>query len=393
MLYPISSNWFVHAETGDVGIGTIDPTARLDVNGVVRTRSGVQFPDGTTQTTAQVAGPAGPVGPTGPAGLLIDGSANETAYHDGTTWVPTSNLKNDGATIGVGADPHTEYAFDVAASAASNAVRGWRGSSVAGFLGVIGTDDFGNVSTTDWLGLEMGVVGICTSPSPSGNIGVLGHANQVGVRGEYSNNPTVDYAELGTNGVGIVASGATRAGEFLGSVDVTGNLDVTGDLIAGNEIQFSNGTVQATAYPSTQKYAVGSGDFIGVNDLAGTQGANGNGGSLRTWGGMSLIAPVHLPDAATVTRVTFKCYDATGGAELYMQLRRSPHFSQSGANLATAQSSGSGGNYTQTASSISNATIDVDNYEYFVLATPMNGEWSGNGDLAINGVIIEYTVD
>jgi len=68
-LYPIGNEWFVDATSGFVGLGTTSPATRLDVDGVVRSRSGgFRFPDGTTQTTATLVGPQGPAGPQGPLG-------------------------------------------------------------------------------------------------------------------------------------------------------------------------------------------------------------------------------------------------------------------------------------------------------------------------------------
>ncbi len=58
-------------ESGNVGIGTRAPAAALDVVGSLKLEgsgNGITFPDGSTQTTAEVQGPPGPQGPQGPQG-------------------------------------------------------------------------------------------------------------------------------------------------------------------------------------------------------------------------------------------------------------------------------------------------------------------------------------
>ncbi len=59
----------VFAGTGNVGIGTTTPTTALDVVGVVKSSGGIQFADGSLQTTATAQGLQGPPGPQGPQGL------------------------------------------------------------------------------------------------------------------------------------------------------------------------------------------------------------------------------------------------------------------------------------------------------------------------------------
>jgi len=78
------------------------------------------------------------------------------------------------------------------------------------------------------------VIGISAGSSAADNVGVLGHSNGVGVRGESSLDPSGTYGELGVaGGVGLRAAGTTLAADFLGAVDVATALDVTGTATVG----------------------------------------------------------------------------------------------------------------------------------------------------------------
>ena len=78
-LLPVGPKLFVDPVFDRVGVGTTAPARALDVDGVIRSRSGgFQFPDGTIQTTKTLQGPPGApgpqgfqgaAGPTGPQGL------------------------------------------------------------------------------------------------------------------------------------------------------------------------------------------------------------------------------------------------------------------------------------------------------------------------------------
>ncbi len=100
-----------------IGLGGVtDPQARLDVNGYIRCRSGgLEFPDGSVQTTASLrgaqglAGPAGPqgtrgtpgpqglqgpAGPTGPPGYQ-GCSCSSSCYLDSTSYSGKASNMND----------------------------------------------------------------------------------------------------------------------------------------------------------------------------------------------------------------------------------------------------------------------------------------------------------
>jgi hypothetical protein len=90
------------AANGNVGIGTTSPTARLHVNGEIRSQTGgIRFPDNTVQTTAQLVGPAGPAGPAGQRGqacwdLNNNGVGNvATEDRDGDGLVNVDDCRGD----------------------------------------------------------------------------------------------------------------------------------------------------------------------------------------------------------------------------------------------------------------------------------------------------------
>ncbi len=62
LVYQVNAQMYIK-DDGYVGVGTVNPSSRLTVNGVIETISGgIKFPDSTFQTTAQIQGPEGPPG-------------------------------------------------------------------------------------------------------------------------------------------------------------------------------------------------------------------------------------------------------------------------------------------------------------------------------------------
>jgi ribosomal protein S6E (S10) len=84
---------------GSQGIqGVAGPTGAQGIQGVAGATGAQGLPGATG---AGVAGPTGPTGPAG-SGSLPSGTSGQTLRHDGTTFVATSNLYNNGTSVGIG---------------------------------------------------------------------------------------------------------------------------------------------------------------------------------------------------------------------------------------------------------------------------------------------------
>ena len=93
----------VLGDNAKVGIGTSTPSYDLDVAGDVNFtgglyENGVLFSGGATGPT----GPSGADGATGPTGPVVSGSNGQSLRHDGSDWVASSFLYNNGFVVGVG---------------------------------------------------------------------------------------------------------------------------------------------------------------------------------------------------------------------------------------------------------------------------------------------------
>ena len=106
------------------------------------------------------------------------------------------------------------------ATAAAATGRYAAGSTSEGALGVVGSNDWQGHASADWPSFEIGLAGVALDGTAGDNVGLLGHSNGAGVRGENVELPSTDYAELGRSGTGVVASGLAWAAELLGDVAV-----------------------------------------------------------------------------------------------------------------------------------------------------------------------------
>lgn len=109
-----ASNTVILGNGASVGVGTSTPGYELDVVGDINFtgdlyENGVLFAGGSGAT-----GPTGPSGSdgsdgadgaTGPTGPLVSGSSSQTLRHDGSDWVASSSIRNDGTRVGINTAP------------------------------------------------------------------------------------------------------------------------------------------------------------------------------------------------------------------------------------------------------------------------------------------------
>jgi hypothetical protein len=312
--------------------------------------------------------------------------------------------------------------FNVAIDGDAAGVYGRSDSSYGG-KGVYG---IGNDST----GLNYGVYGESLSPygrgvygyaSSTGNgdsIGVLGRSDSVGGTGifgfssaETGQNYGVYGKSYSTNGFGVLGSATALTGTTFGVYGVNSSpdgyavygrtLDPNGYGIYSEGDAHIDGTL--TWRTITRTLTLTAADF---NPASSTQSYGNNGDVLQNTETASLIAdtfiaPVHLPQNATITKISFHYYANASliGAstcstpyddgtcyEGRIFLFRSLTGRQLMAQVNNSPTSSGSTNYVAT-SAINYPLIDNDNYGYYIHATLLRGDviW-------LYSVQIEYTI-
>lgn len=114
----------------------------------------------------------------------------------------------------------------------------------------------------------------------------------------------------------------------------------------------------------------------------------GMGGAYIASGSGALVTPVYLPDGATVVRLTVY-FDDASSSDMTVSLGRLSLMSGGYSHLAEVTSSGAGGYYNLSDTTINGPTIDNTNGGYQIYA--YSNAW--NSDLKLMGVVVTYTVD
>jgi len=238
--------------------------------------------------------------------------------------------------------------------------------------------NFGNIATFDgggqmWLTLaENGI--------PRGYIG------------SYAGNP--EDVELGTYSGTTGAVHLTTNNTPRLTVINNGNVGV-GQANPTEKMEIA-GNIKADAFryatPKIHYYSVSCVEFRSINSgyLVFNQSAAGGAYISNAPGPSGLNAPLHLPDGATILSVRFDFYDASATQDLQGSLVVQPIDGYG--IFSPAQSSGSGGNSTQTIDySAGNIVVNNQTTAYFLSISATSGAWN-TVDLRIKRVIVGYSL-
>jgi hypothetical protein len=182
LLFPLSDDFMVRAN-GWISMGSPNATARLDVAGAIRTRSGgIIFPDGTTQVSATLVGPAGATGPVGAQGPVGPTGAQGPAGPTGTAGTDggTGAQGPAGATGATGVQGPAGPTGTAGTDGGTGATGATGSQGPAGPTGTAGTD---GGTGAQGPGGATGATGTQGPAGPTGATGAQGPAGPTGTAG------------------------------------------------------------------------------------------------------------------------------------------------------------------------------------------------------------------
>lgn len=222
----------------------------------------------------------------------------------------------------------------------------------------------------------------------------FGDAETNSIDGSLLKDNTVTDAKINEMGISKIANNAITSDEIMdGSIaldDLSSSIaEMLSGIGSGSSFQGSV-IVDKIEYstPRTHYYSLGGEHFQPLTAVDYASGG-GCGGAYLISGEGKLVAPVNLPDGATINSFKVYFYDkSTGDMDVYLKAQDLDACSY--IEIAYVGSNANSGYYTSEATVESvNNVVDNQHYAYHVLAESDN--WGSS--LKIKGVVIGYTVN
>lgn len=262
--------------SGNVGIGTTNPGARLEVNGKVKITDGTQG-DGKVLTSDA----NGLASWATPSGGLPSGTNGQTLRHNGSAWIGSSNIFNNGTNVGIGTtNPGAK--LDVNGTAQAYRLKFRNSNDIPQFdntsrILVVGNDgDIGYRNPGDWTGGGGGGGGSTPNLQQVTDVG-KSTTNDIRIA---TSSGSLAGVTFGTGAGNNFIIGRPAGQNYFNLWDVSGNRDILRALPGGNGnllLQPVNGNVGIGATPTEKltvsgNIALASGDHRRIS----TSGAGNN---------------------------------------------------------------------------------------------------------------------
>jgi hypothetical protein len=260
---------------------------------------------------------------------------------------------------------------------------------VTGHVGLGITDPEAPLHITGGTDLSLSGGGYLLAGS-SGSLNLILDENEIQAR----NNGSAGSLYINHDGGDVVITTTQSGNVGIGKVGPTEKLDVEGNLHVSGNIEL-DGTVNV---PTTTRYYTVPGNSFNLETTTTQEIFRGESSvwAIDSYEDFTFYAPVQLPDGAVVTEVLAQIWDANSVWDITVELRRfSTNATSNAATNLMASVSSTGSIYasfrTFNTTSISNATINTQNYSYILKA-----EWYndlGDDQMRLGNVRIKYTID
>jgi hypothetical protein len=219
-------------------------------------------------------------------------------------------------------------------------------------------------------------------PGATGDVGFAVQGNVLQVFADHPNADVAfgyDQSNVFTERMRVKGSGNVG----IATSNPTEKLEVNGNIKA-QSYKLSTPKTSYYSVPPSAFQAMSSSDVTTVNTFA----ISFNAVPTPTGG---IVAPVILPQGATVTSFTLYFYDNAAGTDIKADLLLHMHGTSSGALMASVSSAGTplGGNAVDN--SINNSYIDHQYFDYSIEVYSTVGAWPGTS-LMLYSAVITYTV-